>query len=55
MKLETNLTHPDFGCVCLRKYEDNEIQLKQINDRIFITPEQATEIITLLQEILKER
>lgn len=53
MKLKTNLAHPDFGCVSLRKYKDSEIQLRQINDRIFITPEQATELIVLLQEIVK--
>ena len=54
MKFKTETKHPNFGGVCGTQYRDGEIVLIQLNDRIFITPKQALELVEILQNIINK-
>ena len=54
MKFKTENKHLNFGEVRVTQYGDGEIALLQLNDRIFITPKQAFELVEILQEAIKQ-
>lgn len=54
MKFKTENKHLNFGEVYGTQYRDGEIVLIQLNDRIFITPKQAVELVEILQEAIKQ-
>lgn len=54
MKFKTENKHLNFGEVRVTQYRDGEIALLQLNDRIFITPKQALELVEILQEAIKQ-
>lgn len=54
MKFKTENKHLNFGEVYGTQYRDGEIVLIQLNDRIFITPKQALELVEILQNIINK-
>ena len=54
MKFKTENKHLNFGEVHVTRYRDGEIALIQLNDRIFITPKQALELVEILQKIINK-
>ena len=54
MKFKTENKHLNFGEVRVTQYRDGEIALLQLNDRIFITPKQALELVEILQKIINK-
>jgi len=54
MKFKTEAEHANFGEVCGTQYGDGEIILRQHTDRICLTPQQALELVEILQKIVNK-
>lgn len=61
MNTKTNNKHPDFGVVHVGNFRKDSpyfyggtLKLRQLNERIDITLEQAVELVEILQEAIKQ-
>ena len=54
IKRQTEYAHPDFGVIVVRGYKDREVCIKQINDRLYLTPNQVVELRDILDELIAQ-
>ena len=54
MKMQTEIAHPDFGVVHIRLYDDGEVCIKQLNERLYLTTKQTIELSKLLNNLVRE-
>ena len=54
MKMQTELAHPDFGVVHIRLYDDGEVCIKQLNERLYLTTKQTIELSKLLNNLVTQ-